>query len=252
MNMRKVLVILGLAAAMTATIPAQATTVSYTRSLEPDPQETNFSSQLNLPQFDSALGSLNSVLIQVQGSLLANAGIENTHPLATGGTRFDIQLIQNLAVTLGDQTILAMDHENAHDLDYTAYDMGYFQRMQVQSLSGYDGVTDFGGSSGLTVNLWDVHQAGSFTPSSLGEFIGTETFAIQVQASAWAGSITGSNFVTFMSSLAGTTATVTYDYSVLPPHVPPVPEPLTLISAFMALGGLGTYVRRRTRSAPAL
>jgi len=41
------------------------------------------------------------------------------------------------------------------------------------------------------------------------------------------------------------------DYAIVGGYIPPVPEPLTMASAFFAIAGLGGYIRRRTGRAAA-
>ena len=41
------------------------------------------------------------------------------------------------------------------------------------------------------------------------------------------------------------------DFTIVRKGIPPVPEPLTMASAFFAIGGLGAYIRRRTGRAAA-
>jgi hypothetical protein len=223
-----------------AAVSAQASVVSYTVALAPNPQPTNVNTTLSLPQFDPSLGTLTGVQITVNGSLAARAEYENTnsnHGLSASEVPMQLNLTQNLTVGLGAQTLLAMTHTTAQD-DYSPGFGAWLQNIDIPypgGLTAYDGTTDYAGTSGFATSLWNTPGSATYSPATIGTFVGAGTFQVSVDATAFVDLITyGGNNSARTTSLAGTSVTVAYQYT---------PEPATM--SLLVLGGLAMLRRKQ-------
>ena len=95
---------------------------------------------------------------------------------------------------------------------------------------------------------------------SLGYSLGTGVFQMDdwndggdaaLQANAWLGSLTWPGADPEGSFSLLNLSTQDFGFLVPGTNSPPVPEPVTMFSAFLAIGGLGAYVRRRTKATAA-
>lgn len=215
---------------------AQAAVISYSQSLVPNPSTTDIHEVLSLPQFNPSYGTLTGVQITVNGSLSANAKYENKNTSSglSSGLRMRLNLVQDLAVTMGAQSLLTMQKETA--LDYYSSGLAmWFQNITSGALTTFDGTVDYAGTSGFTTALWDIPASNTYTPGSIAGYTGTGTFAVNVDATAFVTMSTfGGNVASGTDSFAGTTVTVEYTYDI--------PEPTGL--AMLALAGLA-LIRRR-------
>jgi hypothetical protein len=92
-------------------------------------------------------------------------------------------------------------------------------------------LTKSGSSTGIYTN-----------PAILTEFTGTGVFSLDAGTfTETALFSTGGNTESEQVTEAGLTGSVTYEYDSA------VPEPVTMVSALLAAGGVGGYVRHRTK-----
>jgi hypothetical protein len=215
-----------------ALVTAHAATSSSTYLLAED--LTDWSGSLDLSQFNPALGTLNSVTIELSATLSGSGGVENKQGLQPG--TFVVQLDGNLKL----------------DAPTADASLSFSRSLvnQTVTLAKYDRTTDLAGSSGAHwVYLVQGSQSRSFTDAlHLAAFTGTGT--VNAALSADAVSLIGgpssrySNFDTTVSSRV----TVSYDFSLAAGNaVHAVPEPGTW--ALMA-AGLGMVLLLAARRRP--
>jgi fluoride ion exporter CrcB/FEX len=102
--------------------------------------------------------------------------------------------------------------------------------------------------------IWEIEYEASNNPlnvTSGSVVVAQSDPAVQTVADGWLGSLTGNstyydNNVRAISN--GTYQDYVFTTSTMNPGSMPVPEPLTVTAVMMALGGLGMYVRRRTKT----
>lgn len=192
---------------------ATTTPVSYT--------PTDWLATLLFPKFNPALGTLTEVDIALTGAMqtqltvlnvdsgLPSSGHANTHLLL---------MVQNAGLNLNDPAI---------DMNGPSF---------AYSLNPGGSVT----SGVLTKSL---SSTGRYTdPTVLTEFTGGGS--VSLDASTFTETAlfsTGGNTESEQETSASLTGTVTYKYDS------EIPEPATMVSAFLALSGMGGYVRHRTK-----
>lgn len=192
--------------------------------------DTNFEQTLSVDQFDSSLGTLNSVKLTFDGSMIGSAGFENT-----AESPYDAAFWANLNFS---STI-----DNAITLDIKDSSTTYISETQdgmatAPDLAAYDGVEDYDGDSGTTIEIINESYQTTITitdPSELAAFVGSGVIDFAIDASNQGTTYLvgiGSGSIT---SQAGGTVSAEYDYTV--------PEPATM--SLLAIGGLALLRRRR-------
>lgn len=149
-----------------------------------------------LNQFDPSLGALQSIQIKVDGRIISDIKIENLddQSSAVAGTVSGNVLVSGPGFNL-----------NVNILGNAAIS---------QTLGAYDGTTDFGGTSG--VSLGSKTATGSntqtLTGSNMDSYIGTGTVNLSFLAQATTQASGGGNLMANITNQGGGTVTVTYSY----------------------------------------
>ncbi|MBM3883817.1 MAG: choice-of-anchor E domain-containing protein [Verrucomicrobia bacterium] len=175
-------------------------------------------SGLTLPQFNPALGTLTAVTLSLSGSFNNGAArVENLNPLSDSWINANVNVLVNLykfaessaAVWVSPAAIAGSFHA-----------------------STYDGVTDYGGTSGKTWSGLAASASSAWSSSlapDLAMFTGTGTVPLKAEAIGFiTASISGGNADLKFTSNGSADASVTYEFI-------PIPEPET----YAALAGLG-------------
>lgn len=208
---------------------ASAASLSYTESASVGMQNTNIvNAPLSIQKFDSSLGTLTSVTVNFATDVTGSARFEHT-----GQGENDLTVNLGALISLGINDDLSL-------LGLTPLTPGVSQTYTVGS---FDGVLDFDGPSGKTINGLMAADSSSKTftdTNDLAKFIGAGNLDFLFSATATS-NVTGSgNVATFITTLAGANISVVYNYET----TQSVPEP----TAALGLGlfaGVGLLSQRK-------
>jgi hypothetical protein len=215
--MKKLSIVL---AAILAMAGAQAGTVSFSASKVLT--TTNWTDNLSLNRFDSSLGTLTGVSFSYSGSVSSNFSLESLDNAPSIVT-----------VNAAGQLVFSGPFSDTLNI------MG----STTQALSAFDGVIDFGGTSGAIVGPVTGSQGGIFAVvGSLASFIGAGAFNVGVAGTGLSNASGAGNLITQISTQAGADVTVTYTFDALTQQVP---EPSGLALVGLALAAAGAASRRR-------
>jgi hypothetical protein len=239
-GMKKLVTICAVVTAMMMTVSASASMVSYTDSISGLFNQV-VDRDLVVSQFDSSLGTLNSVSITVSTALQASLGAENTNPSspASGTSAFNVYTYWTFDPTEYTRASVTLSFDGS-----VVSTAGYTDATKYTPLlAKYDGVTDYAGTSGTTVMTFTPSDSDVlFYDSGLASFIGTGDLTFGLVSDAYTALQTPGNFATSISTTGQAGVTVAYDFTPTPPG--PVPEPTTI--ALFGLGALGLLKKRRT------
>jgi len=198
--------------------PATADTITYTDSIPLS--ATGWSDSVSVPKFDPALGTLNSIEYTLSGHVEGTAAFENQSP-------------SEATITMDLSAILKLQRP-----DLTTIVITIPVASTSDDVTAYDGVLDYGGTSGRTHSNLSNDLSESITSSSAADlslFTGTGNISLPVEAGgASSGSGSGTLILQF-STAASAEVEVIYNYTV--------PEPATM--GLLSLGGLALIRRRK-------
>lgn len=196
-------------------------------------QPTNIvNAPMTFNKFDSSLGTLQAVIITLTGNVEGTAKYESQDAAAATVT---LQLSADISLSRpgGGSIVQTLPVANITD-----------------NPTAYDGVTDFGGTSGgtftgLSASAYDSNTLTSASDLALftAAFIG-DTITLDLDASGASNGSGAGNLILQFITNAGATGTVQYAYD----NGVTVPEPGMLAIFGVGLIGLGA-VRRRQRKA---
>lgn len=213
------------AAAALAATSAYADTVTYTDAGAT--QVPNWTDTLLVSQFDSSLGTLNSVTITFSGYNTGTLAVEN---LSSGGGLMD------LAGSATFRLSSSVWNFKGSAVAEHSFDAG-----------GFDGTEDYAGTSGATFENATGSYSNSITltsASDLSAFIGAGDLSFAVVTtggSSYSG--TGAARVEF-HQMAGANVSIQYNYSNSS-GVSAVPEPESYALLLAGLAAIGMVKRRR-------
>jgi hypothetical protein len=189
---------------------------------------------LIVPQFDSSLGTLNSVSIAVSTGLDASLGFENKNPTSSGTFYVYTYFKYDPA---NEYTRAKVDLSFNGDVILTS---GYSdaQKYTLTNISVYDGTADFAGTSGRILgNFGDADNLSFFYDSALAQFIGNSNLTFGVLSDAYTTiSWTGGNSEVRMMTTGQAAVTVVYDFT-------PIPEPTTM--TLLVIGAIAAFRKRK-------
>jgi len=208
-----------LVALMMATA-ANAATVSYDESV--GDTATDWAQVLNLPKFNPALGTLTKVTLTLFGRVDGTVRAENESPTSPSTTTLTLaaKIIAEVAGATLEVVVEPFDEE-------------------VVVLDAFDGILDFGGTSGRTFASFATDEKSESTMADLLPFIGLGLIDVNVSANGTSAGSGGGNLLLSFASTAQAKTTVTYTYSEIP-----LPAGLPLLAT--AVGGLALLRRRKT------
>lgn len=190
------------------TLVVRVAAASITHTASTFPQLTNWSLTNSVPQFDPAIGTLTNVTISVAVNASTQLRVENRD--TTAWPTYAAAEVTATGTVAGYSASTTLT--NSH----------------TTTLSAYDGVLDYGGTSGFNVTVVGA-DSGSAFPASFTPFIGTGTVPLIAAATA-VGVYEGSGDYRFIvNTRASAIVTVTYEFSLPPcPECPPAcdPEPV--------------------------
>lgn len=229
--MKKLIAALAVATALSPLGAAQAGTISFESSRAMSP--TNWTDTLSFGKFDSSLGTLTSIRFELSGIV---QGIGNAESLDGAESTVTLSLGSLLELTRPDNTSLVLTNP-------------VFS--QVFNFSAYDGVFDFGGTSGSTTGTVSANGANFFISGNANDFalfsaLGGGTINLGIRANGNSSGTGAGNLITQFNTSAAATAKVTYIYQ---DAVIEVPEPASLATMFAGLGLIAALRRRKDKQA---
>lgn len=201
---------------------ARAATIEFSDFI--DLMTTNWTSDVSFPKFDPALGTLNSVSLELEAFVKGLAKFESLDPSAT-------------TVTVNFFADVRLRRPDFSDMIVAVPGTSH-----SEMVTPFDGTIDFDGTSGRTLYGLSNSATESTTitaPLSPGDaalFVGTaEIVTLNVRARGASSGMGPGNLILLFNTQAAANVRVIYDYT-------PIPEPASL--ALLAAGAM-IVLRRR-------
>lgn len=221
MRLIKVLAVVAVVA-LSAVPVAKADSIMFSDNVSL--QSTNFTSSVSVPKFDPMLGTLNKVTLKLAGHVEGMAQFES---LDADPATIDMQLAAQIVLQRPDMSMLVVTLPLI---------------MTTDNVLAFDGVIDFGGTSGKSYPMLsadDMNTVMTMSAMDLALFTGPGNIMLPVVATgASTGSGAGNLLLQFATS-ASANVMVTYDYTV--------PEPTT--AGLLGLGAVAAMRRNRRKLA---
>jgi len=196
------------ASASTVTQPLPTNTISL--------KDTNWNDFLNFQKFDTSLGTLTSVQLDLYSNVKGHVDVMNFNDDAA-----DVPLTLDVTVSVNRPDATSLVLINAPVFNQTL-------------------TVDGGGGYASLDNSFKAHNSATFGPGAdLDMFKGTGTLSAQIFANANS-STADVNIFTGFSTQADGYGTVTYTYTAAP-----VPEPETYGMLLLGLGLMGVVAKRK-------
>jgi hypothetical protein len=208
-----------------ASVGAQAASISF--SADKANSTTNWSDLLSLGKFDTNLGTLTSITFDLTGTETGTGAAESRDNAAAKVT---LNLSSDIALNRPDGSQLVL----TQPLVKTVF-----------NASAFDGVKDFGGTSGITTGSITQAASGSSTSISASDFAlfsqaGGGLINLGVTATGASSATGAGNLESQFALSAKASARVTYNYTAAA-----VPEPESYALMLAGLGLMGAVARRR-------
>ncbi len=205
-----------------AALAASANAASVTFNSGIASTQTNWNQSVNLPQFDNGIGgayqgaTLTGVVITVTGNATGNIAVES---LDAGPASVSYQISANMNFT------------GPGGANGTAIPVA----SGIFNATAYDGISDFGGTSGASFIGLSGSNSASASPFVFAPYEGNGNISVSVVATGSSGGSGAGNLTQNFSTFASADVEVTYTYII------PTPGAMALLG----LGGLVAGRRRR-------
>lgn len=200
----------------------QAQAATITQTITADLTATNWTKNLTFNLFNTSLGTLNSVSIVMDGSVLGSGSVLNKGTTAISSGTFTLSSRIELFNSTGSQSL------------------GFVKPIFQDTLSSTNKIAAGATKTYGPLTVTDSKTVAYTTNPFLSYFTGTGTSTLQAKstgASGWTGS---SNTTTSFSTSAGANYKIVYDYTAFA-----VPEPFTMLGAGAAVAFGATFKRRK-------
>jgi hypothetical protein len=183
---------------------ATANTVSSTATIPLE--NTNWSHIASVPRFNTALGTLEEVRVSMTGHIEGTARYENVD---TSPSTITLDFNASLKVKRPDNNAVLLSSTPS------------FHR--VDSVGAFDGVLDFGGTSGATYSAISTNATSDFVPTmplvpaDLALFVGAGNVVFTITADGHTAAAGSGNLISGFTQRASAVLTVTYTYT--PPFI---------------------------------